>query len=123
MRHALVIGRDLDAAEQIANCLWNAGYHSLIHVLDACEAWATLTAIKPSLIVLASEAGQVISSDDLYRMSDMARTPVLVARGAPARALACLGDGVSPSGSYPIRGIRQARAKPSSQGPGMAHAA
>ena len=123
MRHALIIGRDLDAAEQIANCLWDSGYHSLIHVLDACEAWAMLAAIKPSLIVLASEAGQTISSDDLYRMSDMARTPVLVATGAPARALACLGDDVSLSGPYPINNIRRALAEASSERPGIARAA
>jgi hypothetical protein len=123
MRHALVIGRDRKAVEEITNRLWNAGYHSLVHALDAREAWTMLAVIQPSLIALVSEAGQAISSDELYRMSNMGRTPILVAASDPARALARLGDGVSLSGPCPANGIRQALAEASSERPGMARAA
>ena len=123
MRHALIIGRSRSAAEEIENRLWSAGYHSLIHVLDAPEAWAMLPTIKPSLIVLMSEAAQTIPPEDLYRMSNMARTPVLVATGDPHKALACLGEGVSLSGPYPMSAIRLAAADASSEKPAIARAA
>jgi hypothetical protein len=123
MRHALIIGRDRKAAEEITNRLWNAGYHSIIHALDAREAWTMLAVTQPALIALVSEPGQAISSDELYRMSNMGRTPILVATSDPARALARLGDGVSLSGPCPANGIRQALAEASSERPRMARAA
>lgn len=123
MKPALIIGRDRTAAEEIENRLWNAGYRSLIHALDRYEAWAMLPAIKPSLIVLISGATQEISSDELYRMSGMAETPVLVATGDPARALACLGDGVSLAGPYPMDHLREAESAAIKTEPALAHAA
>lgn len=123
MNHVLIIGREPTGVAHIENYLWNAGYHSLLHALDADEAWAMLPAIKPSLIVLVSEAAQTISADDLYRMSNMAEMPVLVATGDPAKALACLGDGVSLSGPYPVSGIERAVAEAKHDLPAMAHAA
>lgn len=123
MRHALIIGRGRNAAEEIENRLWNAGYHSLIHALGAHEVWAMLPMIRPSLIVLTGEAAQTISSGDLYQMSNMAQTPVLVATGDPAKALACLGEGVSLNGPYSMSQIGEALAEASNEVPAVAHAA
>jgi len=123
MKHALIIGRDRTAAEEIENRLWNAGYRSLIHALNRQEAWAILPSIKPSLIVLISGATQNISSDELYRMSGMAETPVLVATGDPARALACLGDGVSLDGPYPMEQLHEAEIAAVGSERALAHAA
>lgn len=123
MKHALIIGRDRNAADKIENSLWNAGYHSLIHALDRHEAWAMLPSIKPSLIVLISGSAQDMSSDELYQLSESAETPVLVATGDPARALACLGEGVSLAGPYPMDHLRQAVMDAESTEPAFAHAA
>lgn len=123
MEHALIIGRDDQAAGLVEDRLWDAGYHSLIHALYAQEAWAMLPAIKPSLIVLICDAAQTISSEELYRMSNMAETPVLVATGDPEKAMACLGGTVSLSGPYPMRGMARAIVAASHAETAMAHAA
>ena len=123
MRHALIIGRDRAAAGEIENRLWHAGYHSLIHALDRQEAWAMLPSITPSLIVLINPAAQDISAEELYRLSGMAETPILVATGDPARALACLGAGVSLTGPYEMDQLSEAAIDAAYAEPALAHAA
>lgn len=108
MAHALIIGHDRHAAEEVEDGLWQAGYQSMVHVLDADDAWAILHSLRPSLIVLLPDKDQCIASDDLCRMSELADAPVLVATANPAKALECIGPGVTLSGAYPIERVADA---------------
>lgn len=117
MTHALIIGHDRHAAEEIEDGLWQAGYHSLVHALDADDAWSIVHSLRPSLIILLPDNVEQISTDDLYRMSELADAPVLVATANPAKALECIGAGVSLDGPYPIERVGDALEQASARSP------
>ena len=92
MRHALVIGDDPAAAEQLAARLSAAGYAHVTcaHNIEKARAAAER---KTDIIVVLAARGAPADAATLYEISRKADAPVLVATSDPAHATRCLGAG------------------------------
>ena len=123
VEHALIIGENRRSMDILEESLWDAGYHSIVAVRDAKEAWKVLRALRPNLIVVTADALSSSSTHDLYLMSEKADAPIIVATADPRVALHCLGPNVSLDGPYDLHAVADARIAAMSLSPGLAHAA
>jgi hypothetical protein len=123
MEHVLIVGGDRAALDTLEENLWGAGHRSIIAARDAGEAWATLRALHPELIVVVPGAAPRIARDELYRMSETSGAPIIVATADPAEALRCLGPGVTLEGPYPADALARADAASRRPARHLAHAA
>jgi len=112
VKNALIIGTGSRSVDALEDSLWEAGYCSMLVVEDVVQAWAVVRSLRPDLIVLAPEALENASVDDLYDISEETGSPIIVATADPAAALKCLGSGVSLDGPYPAASVESAVAPP-----------
>jgi hypothetical protein len=92
VKHALIVGECEKSRGQIADSLWEAGYHSMTHVLDDADARVVLASIRPTVIVLLSATARSLSAEALCDISRVADAPLIVPARDPAHALRCINE-------------------------------
>ena len=108
MAHALIIGDDGHSSGRVEAQLWASGYSSVAHAWSESDAWDSIACRRPAVIVLLAEPGCSPPVDALSRLSRAADAPVVVAARGRQQALACIGNGASLEGPYPLEHMDEA---------------
>ena len=122
MKHALIIGRNQDAADQIAKDLWDAGYCLVIRAVDSNEAWSAVRSVRPAVILVLVEA-TAPSAETLCEMNEETGAPIIAVAANPHEALNQFGPGVSLVGPYATGQVEKARSAGMNRRSRLAHVA